>query len=71
VTDSGDSGQVGFNYNTQNYQGERNGTWSFIVECTSAGDIVGPFGFTRNPDDGNDWSMTVTVVYLEKPSEEE
>jgi len=69
--DSGDSGQIGFNFHTQNYQGEINGTWSFIVECTGAGDVVGPFGFTRNPDDGNDWSMTVTVVYLEKASPEE
>ncbi|MBN1389678.1 MAG: MFS transporter, partial [Candidatus Thermoplasmatota archaeon] len=43
------------------------GTWTVLIECNNAGDVMGFFGFlTREQDPGNDVDIDVRVEYIEK-----
>lgn len=64
-TSTSGSGSISFNFNVAS-SGivDKNGTWVLSVGCTDAGDVLGPFGvIVRDQDNGNDWSMTVSITY--------
>ncbi len=49
-----------------NEEQQTTGSFTVVVSCQQAGDIIGPFGFiTRQQDDGNEWSLSVTVEHYE------
>ena len=39
--------------------------WIIEVECTEAGDVVGPFGRVWGVDNGNDWALRIEYTFLE------
>ena len=39
--------------------------WEVLVECTEAGDLVGPLGRVLATDGGNAWDLQIEYTYLE------
>ncbi|HHD15443.1 MAG TPA: MFS transporter [Euryarchaeota archaeon] len=62
-----DAGTLTINHEVGEIDIEGGAEWTVEVSCVDAGDIYGFFNrLVRAQDTGNDWSLTVSVTYLEQ-----
>jgi hypothetical protein len=56
-------------YQQENFEENFMGEWMIVVEAGDCGDDFARFGIRSTPDNGNDYSLEISIKYLGEPAE--